>query len=341
MNRLRTVAILAVVVGLFSTACVRKVTIPEPLPVNAPLATEELISRINRYQEVKTFSSQGTVYVRNYLTGRATKAEEFPEANQLIRLQRPENIRMLVKAPVVNSEVADMVSDGSHFWLAIYYPKNKRQFVRGTNLDRYEELTASALSESQDSELAQAGGLLNMRPQHITDAFLIKPTQDDAQVVREEVRQIERDDRPGKRNKLVERSYYVLYVIERGVAGGPELRRKFWFDRTIGGTPLVRQQTFDNGSGRLASDISYSDWFSVPNNHWVWPGRVLIDRRNDGYRIDLRIVKSSVEINTELPETTFILENTQGLKDVDLDARRKMSASPGRTPQAVPPKPQR
>ncbi|HSE96682.1 MAG TPA: hypothetical protein VLD57_00340, partial [Blastocatellia bacterium] len=179
-----------------------------------------------------------------------------------------------------------------------------------------------------------AGGLLNMRPQHLTDAFLIKPTalSDQTEVFREEVRQDEIETQSSKKKPRVERTYYVLYVLERNSTGFLELRRKYWFDRTQRDTPLVRQQTFENGGGKVSSDIIYADWFVVSGTNRRWPARVIVDRRNDGYRIELTLVKETVEINLELPGTTFVLENTEGLKEVDLDATRKIQATPVRHP---------
>jgi hypothetical protein len=335
VRRIRLFTLLLVAVALFGSACIRRVTVAEVLPTQTQLSTDELIARIDAYGRVDTFSAQVGVLVRNYFTGKQNKAEEFPEANGAIRFRRPENIRMLVTAPIVNTKVADMVSDGQSFRLAIYYPKEKRQFVHGSNLSNLDRMAADELDKTKDPQLAEAGGLINMRPQHITDAFLIKPTPTSGRtdVFREEVLMEEPDDRPGKKGRKVVRGYYVVYVLERNDKGESELRRKFWFDRTRTGTPLVRQQTFENGAGRLASDVWYSDWFKVADTNWEWPKRVIVDRRQDGYRIELTLERDTVEINSELPGTTFVLENIEGLKDVDLDAPRKASVSNTRKPQ--------
>ena len=276
MRRITLFTILLAAVALFGSACVRKVTIAEVLPTQSQMSTEELIARIDSYGRVDTFSAQAGFLVRNYFTGKDNKAEEFPEANGAIRFRRPENIRMLVTAPIVNTKVADMASDGESFRLAIYYPKDKRQFVHGSNLEDLDRMTTDELKKTKDPRLAEAGGLINMRPQHLTDAFFIKPTPASgrADVFREEVQMEEADDRPGKKGRKVVRSYYVVYVLERNEKGESELRRKFWFDRTRQGTPLVRQQTFENGAGRFASDVWYSDWFKVNDTSWEWPGRV-------------------------------------------------------------------
>lgn len=322
----------AAVLGSACALFVRRVNVNELLPVKEQLSTDQLIDRINAYSQIQTFSAQADVTVRNYFTGEGARADEFPQATGLIRFKRPEETRMNVT--FIGAKVAEMVSDGKKFKLAMYRPQDKRRFIYGSNLTDLERLNASEIKETKDPELTKAGGLVNMRPQHITDSFLIKPVieSDRPNAFREEVRQVEADTRPGKKNRLVERSYYVVYVLERDEKGQLKLRRKFWFDRSQTGTPLVRQQTFENGVGRLASDVTYSNWFTVPNSSSALPGRVIIDRRNDGYRLDLTLVAETVEVNAELPITTFNLENTENLEEINLDAPRKATTEPPRKP---------
>lgn len=323
--------------ALLGSACVRKVNVNELLPVKEPLTTDQLIGRINSYSAINTFSAQANVTVWNYFTGEGAKADEFPSATGLIRFKRPEDTRMNVT--FIGARVAEMVSDGQKFKLAVYRPQEKRRFIYGSNLTDIERMNPSDIKETKDPQLTKAGGLVNMRPQHITDSFLIRPITetDRPNAFREEVRQVEADTRPGKKNRLVERSYYVVYVLERDEKDQVKLRRKFWFDRTQAGTPLVRQQTFENGVGRLASDVTYSDWFTAADSNASLPARVIIDRRNDGYRLDLRIVTDTVEVNAELPTTTFDLENTEKLEEVNLDAPHKASTEPPRKPPLLSP----
>jgi hypothetical protein len=314
---------------------VRRVRVNELLPVNDSVSTDELIKRINSQSETQTFAAQADVIVRNYFTGEGAQADEFPAANGLIRFKRPENTRMNVT--FIGAKVAEMVSDGQKFKLAVFRPEEKRRFVYGSNLTDIDRMNVQEIKRTNDAQLAKAGGLVNMRPQHITDSFLIKPITEAERpnVFREEVRQVEADKRPGKTNRLVERSYYVLYVPERDETGQLKLRRKFWFDRSQTGTPLVRQQTFENGVGRLASDVTYDEWFTVPNSPSPWPRHVVIDRRNDGYRLDLKLVRETVEVNAELPPTTFILENTEKLEEINLDEQHKASTpEPPKKPKA-------
>lgn len=323
MINFRFLAIPFLALALVNSACIKHVTVPEKLAVNAPVPLDELVNTINSFREINTFALQGTIVVRNYFTGKDNKADELPGANYLIRLKRPDNIFVRIQAPIIGKKVAEMTSDGNKFQLAIFYPDDKRQFIYGSNVN---ELRRMEKSDLTDPTLIKAGGLLNMRPQHITDAFLIKPIEGAAEVFREEVFQEEADTRPGKKGKRVNKSYYVVYVVERDKTGEQtgmtELRRKFWFDRNQSGNPLVRQQTFEN-NGRLASDITYDKWATVPNSNRSWPETIIIDRRNDGYRIELNNEKDNTEINLELKDSIFQLENVEKLVEKNLDEARK------------------
>ncbi|HXG94036.1 MAG TPA: hypothetical protein VNN73_16960 [Blastocatellia bacterium] len=296
----------------------------EVLPIKATLTTDELINRINTYAEVQTFSADSYFQVINYFTKDVTKADQFPAAIGKLRLKRPENIRVQVTAPVVGKKVADMFSNGEGFKLAVFYPDDKRSFIYGSNVKEIERMGAEEVMDVKDKDIQRAGGLVNMRPQHITDAFLIKPITDRTSVFREEVRQTE--PLPGRKDRLIERSYYVIYVFEKNEQGNSELRRKFWFDRTQGNAPLVRQQTFENGNGRLASDITYSEWHTVAGTNREWFGIAAVDRRADGYKLVLDMDKETIELNGDLPETVFQLENTDHLKEINMDEPRKTNA---------------
>ena len=331
MNRFHYPASLLIIsAALFGSACIRRVSVPPVLPTDEIISTDDLINRVNAYDKVKTLGLQCTVSVRNYFTGVASKADDFPAGDGLVRLKKPENILMKVTAPVLNSPVADMVSDGKTFRLALYFPRDRKRFLFGSNLKDYERIGADESHESDNPDVAKAGGLVNMRPQHVTDALAIKPIllSDGVQVFREELKQDESD----RNKRRVIKSYSVLYVVERNEKGIFELRRKLWFDRTQHGTPLTRLQIFDNGSGRLASEVTYSEWAKVGSSDLPWPTKIVINRANDGYQMTLILEKELIEPDLELPSTTFILENTHKFEEIDLDAPRKSSAGQVRKP---------
>ena len=319
-----------IISALFSSGCIRRVSVPPLLPANESISTDALMSRINAYEGVKTFGAQGTVSLRNYFTGVDSKVDDFPAGNGLFRLQRPSNIRLVVKAPVINSHVADMVSDGQVFRLAMHYPTDHKRFLFGSNLKDYERMAADRTQRSSNGDVNRVGGVVNMRPQHVTEALLIRPLEvnDHTAVFREEIKQEE----AGKEKRRVVKSYSVLYVVERNDKSQLELSRKLWFDRTQPETPLARIQIFDSGTGKLASDITYAEWVKVPDSNLPWPTRVTIDRMNDGYKLTLLFEKESIQPGVELTNRTFVLENTERFEEIDLDAPRKSSSGQTRKP---------
>jgi hypothetical protein len=323
---------------LAGSACIRREPVPEKLEiVDQAVPIETLVERINAYKDVTTLAAQVEIYVRD--TSDTTTAKVFPGANGAIRLRRPENILVHVTAPIINSNIADLTSNGEQFRLAIYYPKDSRMFIHGRNLNELHRMTPEKIKVTKDPRLRDAGTLANIRPQHITDAFMIKPIADSANTVyfREEVMQTEDDTRPGKKGRQVERTYYVLYVLEQGEGGRLNLRRKFWFDRTQGGTPLARQQTFDNGDGKIGSDVAYAGTFRVKNSNLQMAKNIRIKRPNDAYEIWMVLDPDTVAVNLELPPTVFVLENKENLKDLDLDQPRSDSINSDNRPQGRTP----
>jgi hypothetical protein len=311
----------AVLVAVVATAgCVRNVKVPPLLPVEPALTLDELVERVNGYGQERQISAPVTLQFRDRQGASAGKNKEYPAADGRLVLLRPSNIRLQVKFPVVGTKVADMASDGEKFQVKVYYPENKRKFIEGSNAARYKRVEAD--TASTDPALQRAGALANMRPQHLTDAFLIKPVAlDGTQTVYflNEESVFERDARAGtNKGAEVERRYYVLTLLER-LNGGPEARvtRRLWFDRTHRGTPLARQDLYEDG--RIATRVAYSGFFASTSG-LSWPERVSIERVGDGYSVEVIFEKGEVEINGEdVPITAFKLDNAERFEQVDLD----------------------
>jgi hypothetical protein len=297
------------------------VSVPVELPTQAPLTTDALVARVNGLVGVERIQATVSLRFRDLRQAAEGKNKEYPAADGILILSRPESIRLRIKAPFVGKRLADMVSDGTKFRLALYYPENKRRFVYGSNAGRYKRIEAN--TQTDNPELQRAGALANIRPQHLTDAFLLKPLTLDIPngvFFLDETRRIESDDRPGaKKTQQVVRHYYTLTMLER-TGDGPEARvvRRLWFDRTRSGTPLVRQEVYENGE--LATDIRYED-YAPSSSGTIWPQRVTIERVQDGYSVDVIFEPNALTINGELPEEVFNLKNEDNLEEVDLDKR--------------------
>jgi hypothetical protein len=215
--------------------------------------------------------------------------------------------------------VADMVSDGVKFRLAVYWPDNHKQFLLGSNAGRYRRVVAD--TTSTDPAVRRAGTLANMRPQHLSAAFLVQPLDlDEPGTVyyTDDVRQAENQTRPGgKGSREVVRTYTVLTVL-RLIEGSPEASvvRRFWFDRCSTGTPLARQDLYEDG--QLATVVVYERFETLPSGQ-QWPGRVSIERVQDAYSVDVVFATKQLDLNGEVPETAFVLDNEEHLREVDLD----------------------
>ena len=315
-------------VGMFflvalTVGCVRNVSVPVRLRTEAPIPVDQLVARVNQWTEVERVQATVSLQFRDLREAGEGKNKEYPAAAGILVLSRPEMIRLQIRAPFVGTRIADMVSDGQKFRVAVLYPEDKRKFLIGSNEGRYRRVEPG--TETDDPALRQAGALANIRPQHLTDAFLLRPlTLDDPDRVffLDESQQVERirEGRSGKTREAI-RTYYVLTLLER-VGATPEARvlRRIWFDRTRQGTPLARQELYEGG--RLATVVRYDGIVRVPGR--VWPERVTIERVDDDYSVEVIFEPTALTLNGELPEQVFMLENEESLEEIDLDRRPEL-----------------
>ncbi len=178
--------------------------------------------------------------------------EDYHEVSGFVLAQKPSSIRMIGQAPVLASNIFDMVSDGETF--RIFIPPRSKFIVGPAHAER-----------------PSAKPLENLRPQHLLDAFFWPEITEGQPVLFEEF------------NATPER-YYVLTVLR---SGPPlEIARKIWFDRAD--LNVERLQTFEPG-GRLAADVLYADW--QPAGETRYPRQVTLSRPHDDYKLDLHITK--------------------------------------------------
>jgi hypothetical protein len=173
--------------------------------------------------------------------------------------------------------------------------------------------------------------LSNLRPQHLTDAFMIRPIESNNGLIyaQSEFFQEEPDTRrQAKKGARVMRPYYLLEEFSQPNAGDVKLLRRFWLDR-VGGVRLARVQTYDD-RGLLVTDVSYFNERTLGSTTTAsLPSRVEITRPQDQYKLSISYQDSaSVELNREYGPKAFVLENKWGLPEVDLDAQnRKITAN--------------
>src|SRR5690606_6448820 len=180
----------------------------------------------------------------------------------------------------------------------------------------------------------------NLRPQHFTDAMLMKPTNDADVYTQSTIFQIEEDLTAPKKSPLrtVLRGYYLLDEFARNDDGSLKIMRRFWFDR-VGGIRLARQQIFD-AAGEIESDIVYGRQGALSDQpqYRNLPLEIVVTRPQEKYSMKLTYqTPSAVVIGQTYPEKGFILKNSWGLEVLDLDQKlSEIGASPSASSPTVP-----
>lgn len=223
---------------------------------------------------------------------------EYHQVSGFVLATKPEMIRVIGQAPVVGTNIFDMVSDGQMF--RIFIP-SKNQFLVGST--QFERATKNPIE--------------NLRPQHLLDAFFWTAISGEQPAVVEQV-------------EIPPERYYVLSVL-RGSSPNFEIARKIWFDRSD--LRVSRLQIY-GPEGRLDSDITYADWQDVaPANNenssaaesvreaprtspLTFPRTIRVTRPQQDYRLVLTITK--VALNAEIPADGFKLPQPAGTELVNV-----------------------
>jgi hypothetical protein len=313
----------------------KKVTVA---PVLTPLSNAnvaQLVAEVNRLAAVRSIKAKIDIQIQDNSFAESGLAEKYRTADGTVYLQRPGQIYLRIQAPFVATDIAEMTSDGEHFRVAVLQGEEKyKRFVRGTNNAVYpklDEVTNTGDKKKGVDGERTVNALSNLRPQHFTDALMIRPiqTRDQSGLVyaMSEFYQEEADTRPrAKKGERVVRGYYLLDELMPGGETGARLLRRFWFDR-VGGIRLARVQTFDK-DGLLDADVSYFD----PKNfgeggQLSMPSRIELTRPHDLYKLSISYQSpGAVELNNEYKSSIFVLENKWQLPELDLDAREKQRA---------------
>ena len=328
-------SVLAVSVLLFSTGCglfgaKKKITVPQLLTPLAKADKARLIQEVNRLSTVK--SIHGKVDIRFEDTSFASSgiADQYRLVDGTITLQRPGQIYLIIQLLFV--DLAQMSSDGEHFRVAVLKGDDKyRRFVKGSNSADYGKLDVDGESpaqqtDKQKTEKETVSALSNLRPQHLTDAFMIRPIESNNSMIYAQSEFFNEEPdirRQAKKDARVMRGYYLLEEFSMATPGDAKLARRFWFDR-VGSIRLARVQSYDD-KGQLITDVSYANEKALGTGPTAsLPSRVEITRPQDQYKLSITYQDSaSVELNRDYPPRAFVLENKWGLPEVDLDAQNK------------------
>jgi hypothetical protein len=330
LNSFFRIAAIALLAALFLSGCnIVKKESKTPTLLKAEEATQaELMNEVNRFARVNSMRAKMDLKFEDNSFAQFGSKEVYRSADGEVVVQRPANILLKVSVPIIKTDVAQMTSDGQSFRVAILNDGGSgkyKKFVKGTNDADYTALQKTLNSTDADATVKeQVNAFANLRPQHFTDAMLVRPIDSTNVYTVSTTFQVEEDDTQAKKSPLhkVMRGYYLLDELAKQPDGSLKISRRFWFDR-VGGIRFARQQLFD-AKGEIDSDIVYGAEGNLSANteYANLPLRIQVTRPKDKYTMSLTYqTPQDVRIgNTYKPEV-FVLQNSWNLAEVDLDQK--------------------
>ena len=304
-------------------------------------AAADLMKEVNRFAQVNSMRAKMYFKFEDNSFAEFGNKEVYRQADGEVVVQRPAKILLKVQVPIIKSDVAQMTSDGESFRVAVLQDGGSgkyKKFLKGTNSADYSRLQKSFnVAEPAHSQAAKenVNAFANLRPQHFTDAMLVRPTNEADVYTQSTIFQIEEDLSANKKSPLrkVMRGYYLLDEFEKQPDGVLKIMRRFWFDR-VGGIRLARQQIFDL-KGEIESDIVYGKEgdLTETDQYKNLPLEITVTRPKEKYSMKLTYqTPSAVTIGNAFPDAAFILQNSWNLEEIDLDKKLR-DAVAAQTPE--------
>lgn len=327
-HSLKPAAFLILLFAIFTGGCVKTKDKRAVLLKSENATTAELLGEVNRYAKVGSMRAKMDLKFEDNSYAEIGLAEKYRTAPGEIVVQRPANIYLKVQVPVLGSDIVQMTSDGEKFRVAILQDNSGgkyKKFVLGTNSADYSVL------QQQVQKMEDVSAFSNLRPQHFTDAMLIRPVDTASNLyVQSTILQEENYADAAKKSPVsrVLRGYYLLDEIRKNDDGTSSVLRRFWFDR-VGAVRLARQQIFD-ARGEIESDIVYGNTGNLgEGSEYVnLPLQIEVTRPKEKYKMKLTYqAPETVTIGKNFPQTAFVLQNSWGLEEVDLDKKLQEFAS--------------
>jgi len=214
--------------------------------------------------------------------------EESIDLKGAIILQNPDQIRVIMNAPLIGSRWIDMSSDGKSFKMLIP-PKD------------------CAITGSDVVTNPSQKGLYALRPAVILDSILIRGLEPDQIVSRtQDSRTFEN---PKKKNDFIEEPDYDLEFLSSPKGQVARTLRVIHIGRT---TMLPYRQDIYDTDGNVVTQASYSNYKKFGDINF--PSTIVIKRPLD--ELGLTITVTSANFNQKLDEDQFKLDIPEGLAHV-------------------------
>jgi outer membrane lipoprotein-sorting protein len=258
-------------------------TRPAEVVMNATL--DQLLQQVEtRFNETQSLNATVQV-VASEGGSRQGQVIQHTSVGGYIFLRKPEDLRVLLRLPIVGSQALDMVSDGKTWKLWI---PPKHVAMTGTS------------AETNSSE----HGLESLRPNVIFDSLVVRGLGSD-QVV-----DLTQDSRvlPDPKNKkvLIEEPDYQLSILEKPQGNRAHTIRVIHIGRS---NLLPYQQDIYDRYGNIVTQAFYSDYQMFGDISF--PMKIEIKRPQDQYGLTITI--SKLAVNQKLEDDQFELKFPEGV----------------------------
>lgn len=287
-------ALLAATLLLLLTGCLSVKTHAVVKTIVAPnvqqATLDDLLRQMaERYAAINTLNLSVTITAT---TGGAHQGtvKEYPSFAGYIFLRKPEDLRVLMLAPVLRSRALDMVSDGRNFKLLISLPH------------------AHAITGPEIMTNPSKNGLENLRPSIIRDALQIPPVgPEDYVAVTANARVLA--PAHGHKEATEEPDYDLTILHHKSGETNPHVLDRVRVIHISRVTLLPYEQDLYDQSGRLVTTINYDKFQKYGD--LMYPTSIFLKRPLDEYTLQIDVTK--LVLNQPLDDEQFKLTIPEGI----------------------------
>ncbi len=270
-------------VSLFTSK--RKLPVPVAPSVVQTVTADELVERLNRrWSEFQSMTASVDIVAR-HLKETQGEATDYPSFRANLLMRKPEMLRILGKAPLVQTLMFDLGSDGCEFRLSVppkgkAYVGNSRE--KGTSKNWYE----------------------NLRPGFLFRAFVVRGVAPDEYytVIAETL-----TEEDAAKRHLLARPEYVLNIMRRGSGQhGLIPVRVVRFDRA---TLLPNEQDLYDDRGNLETQVIYGPYQNFDGT--MYPATLFLKRPEEDY--ELLVTVERMTTNPPLTDGQFRVNFPEGV----------------------------
>ena len=246
---------------------------------------DQLLTQVDsRFNEIQTINATVEI-VASEGGARQGQIKEFPSFSGYIFLRKPENLRVLMRVPILGSQALDMVSDGKTWKL--WVPRRSLAMI-GT-------------SEAPDP---QQHGLESLRPKVIFDSLLVRGLAPNQIVAMTQDSRVIPD--PKDKKQLIEEPDYELTILEPPQGQTAHTLRVIHIGRS---TLLPYQQDIYDQNGHVVTQTFYSNYQTFGDIQF--PMKIDIKRPQDQYGLAITITK--LTLNQKIEDDQFDLKFPEGV----------------------------